>query len=82
MVTFQKKVSQEWIETVEEIAKASERMHGGSAIQSSALTLLRASAKVAEAALKRRDEEDLWELMAQAKRALRRLQTVLERANR
>jgi hypothetical protein len=75
------KSSQEWIKKVEEIAESSEQMHGGPAIQSAALTLLRASAKVAEAALKRTDEEDLWWLVAQAKRALRRLQTVLERAN-
>ena len=75
------KSSQEWIKKVEEIAELSEQMHGGPAIQSAALTLLRASAKVAEAALKRMDEEDLWWLLAQAKKALRRLQTVLERAN-
>ncbi|PIV21150.1 MAG: hypothetical protein COZ69_08825 [Deltaproteobacteria bacterium CG_4_8_14_3_um_filter_45_9] len=75
------KSSQEWIKKVEEIAESSQQMHGGPAIQSAALTLLRASAKVAEAALKRVDEEDLWWLVAQAKRALRRLQTVLERAN-
>jgi len=75
------KSSQGWIETIEEIGRVSKRMHGGSAIQSSALTLLRASAKVAEAALKRMDEENLWQLTAQVKRALHRLQTVLKRAN-
>jgi len=75
------KFSQEWGKKVEEITESIEHMHGGPAIQSASLKLLRASAKVAEAALKRRDEEDLWELVAQAKRALRRLQTVLERAN-
>ena len=80
-VEIAEKSSQEWIKKVEEIAELSQQMHGGPAIQSAALTLLRASAKVAEAALKRVDEEDLWWLVAQAKRALRRLQTVLERAN-
>ncbi len=76
------KSSAEWIKKVEEIVRVSEQMHGGSAIQSAALTLLRASAKVAEGALKRMDGEDLWLAVAQVNRALRRLLTVLERANR
>jgi hypothetical protein len=76
------KSSSEWIKKVEEIAQSSEQMHGGPAIQRAALTLLRASAKVAEVALKQIDEEDLWWSVAKVKRALHRLQTVLERANR
>ena len=72
----------EWIKKVEEIGRSSEQMHGGSAIQSAALTLLRASARVAEVALKQMDEKDLWGSVAQVNRALRRLQTVLERSNR
>jgi hypothetical protein len=71
---------QEWIETVEEIVKASERMHGGPAVQSAALTLLLASAKVGEAALKRMDENNLWQLTQQVKKALYRLETALKRA--
>jgi hypothetical protein len=73
------KSSQEWVGMVEEIVKVSERMHGGPAVQSAVLTLLRASAKVAEAALKRMEGEDLWQLTRQVKRALRRLETALER---
>lgn len=73
------KSSQEWLAIVEEIAKASERMRGGPVVQGAALTLLRASSKVAEAALKRKDGEDLWQLTRLAQNALRRLQTVLQR---
>jgi hypothetical protein len=71
---------QEWVEEVEEITKASERMHGGPAVQSAALKLLSASARVGEAALKRMDEDNLWQLTQQVKRALHRLETVLKRA--
>lgn len=74
------KVNQEWIETIEEIAKTSERMHGGPAVQSTALTLLRTSAKVADAALKRMDEDYVWQLALQVKKALYRLETALNRA--
>ena len=74
------KSRQEWLPMIEEIAKASERMHGGPVVQSSSLTLLRASAKLAEAALKQMDREDLWQLTQQVQNALRRLQTVLGRA--
>jgi len=74
------KSSQEWIETVEEIAKAIERMHGGPAVQSAALRLLGASVKVGEAALKRMDEDNLWQLTQQVKGALHRLETALKRA--
>ena len=71
--------NKEWVAITEEIVKATERMRGGSAIQSASLTLLRTSARVTEAALKRLNEEDLWQLTHQAKKALHRLQTVLER---
>ena len=74
------KIRQEWIETVEEIARASERMHGGPAIQSTALRLLWASAKVGEGALKRMDEDNLWQLTQEVKRTLHRLETALKRA--
>jgi len=74
------KPRQEWIEAVEEIAKTSERMHGGPAVQSAALTLLLASAKVGEAALKRMDEDNLWQSTQQVRRALHRLETALKRA--
>ena len=71
--------NKEWVAITEEIVKATERMRGGPAIQSASLTLLRTSARVTEAALKRVNEEDLWQLTHQTKKALHRLQTVLER---
>jgi hypothetical protein len=74
------KTRQEWIKTVEEIAKTSERMRGGPAIQSAALRLLWASAKVGEGALKRMDEENLWKLTQEVKTTLHRLETALKRA--
>ncbi len=66
---------------VEEIVKASERLRGGEAIQSAAFGLLRASAKVVQAALHNPDDlEELEQLARKAHNALNRLQTGLERA--
>jgi len=74
------KTRQEWIKTVEEIGKTSERMRGGPAIQSAALRLLWASAKVGEGALKRMDEDNLMQLTQEVKRTLHQLETALKRA--
>jgi hypothetical protein len=66
---------------VEGIVQASERLRGGDAIQSAAFGLLRASAKVAQAALHNPDDPDELERLARkAHNALNRLQTGLERA--
>jgi hypothetical protein len=67
---------------MEDIIRASERMRGGDAIQNAAFGLLRASAKVAQAAL--HNPGDLYELMQlgrKAQNALNRLQTGLVRAD-
>ncbi len=66
---------------VEEIIVASERLRGGTAIQSAAFGLLRASAKVVQAALQNPNElEELQQLGRKAQNALNRLQNGLERA--
>lgn len=66
---------------VEGIVQMSERLRGGDAIQSAAFGLLRASAKVAQAALHNPDDlEELEQLARKAHNALNRLQTGLERA--
>ena len=78
-----RKPGKNWGPAVEKIVKASEQMRGGPAVQSAAFGLLRASAKVAQAAVGRSDDVDeLWNLEQQAQRALSRLQTVLMRAER
>ena len=57
-----------------------ERIRGGPPLQSAALALLRASAEVAEAALKQVDEYGFCQVTQKAKKALHRLETVLKRA--
>ena len=59
----ERKPSKDWGPTVEEVVKASEHMRGGPAIHSAAFSLLRASAKVTQAAVHHPDNlEALWEL--------------------
>jgi hypothetical protein len=66
---------------VEGIVQMSERLRGGDAIQSAAFGLLRASAKVTQAALHNPDDPDeLEQLARKAHNALNRLQIGLERA--
>ena len=75
------KPGKDWGPKVEEIVKASEQMRGGPAVQSAALGLLRASARLAQSAVGQpEDLEELWHLEQQVRRALSRLQTTLERA--
>jgi hypothetical protein len=75
------KPGKDWGPVVEEVVKASEQMRGGPAIQSAAFGLLRASARVTQAAVEQPDDlDELWRLGQQAQRALSRLQTALERA--
>jgi hypothetical protein len=64
-----------------EIVKVSEKLRGGTVIQSATLGLLRASAKVAQSASQMPDDlEELWRLARQVQTALNRFQKVLERA--
>ena len=66
---------------VDEITQAAERLRGGTAIQGAAFGLLRASAKVAQAAVQSPDDlEALVQPMRQVHNALSRLQKVFERA--
>ncbi len=77
------KVGEEWGPLVDDLVRTTERMKGGPAIQSSALTLLRASARLAQAAVQHPDDLDaLWHLEQQARKALTRVQTTLDRADR
>jgi len=67
--------------TVAGIMKASERLRGGTTIQSTTFGLLRASAKVVQAALQSPDQlEGLSRLARQVHTVVNRLQKVLERA--
>jgi len=78
-----KEPDRDWGAKVAEVVKTTEQMKGGSAIQSSALGLLRASARLAQAAVHHPDDlGELWPLEQQVRRALTRLQTILERAER
>jgi len=77
------KSTQEWNATVEEIVSASGRMGKGTAIQNATFTLLRSSAKIAEAVMKQEHDLDgLWKLARHAQKALHHLQMVLNRAGR
>lgn len=79
----QHRPTKDWGPVVEEVVKTSGRMRGGPAVQSAAFGLLRASAKAAQSAVLRPDDlEELWRLERQVRRALNRLQTTLERAER
>lgn len=72
-----------WVEQIDEVLVASERLRGGTVVQMAAFTLLRASAKVTEVAMKRSgDMEALRRSAQQVQGALRRLQTVLDRMER
>ena len=76
-----KKPARDWRPVVDDLVKTTEKLKGGPAVQSSALSLLRASARLAQAATHNPDDVDeLWKLERQVRRALSRLQTVLNRA--
>lgn len=78
-----KETNKEWLPLLEQIVMQTETMRGGPAIQSSALSLLRASGRIAQAAVE--DPEDLdhlWALEVQVRKALTRFQHALERAER
>ncbi len=75
-------VEKDWRPEVEAIVKASKKLKGqGVPIQSEAFALLKASARLAQAAVDQPDDlDDLWNEGKEVNRALRRLQTVLNRA--
>lgn len=69
---------------VDELVKTAEKLKGSrSPVQSPAFSLLKASARLAQAAVHDPDDLDtLWETGQRVQRALRRLETVLDRAER
>jgi hypothetical protein len=78
-----RELDQESERIVAEIGKMSEKLRGGTVIQSAALGVLRAGAKVAQSAAQEPDDlEELWRLGRQVQSALKRLQTALERAEK
>ena len=64
---------------VDELVKTTRKLKGGeSPVQSPAFSLLKASARLAQAAIHDPDDLDtLWEMEKRVQRALRRLETVL-----
>ncbi len=72
----------DWGPVVDELVKTTGKLKGGqSPVQGTAFSLLKASARLAQAAIHDPDDLDaLRKLEASVRRALRRLETVLERA--
>ena len=82
-VAAKSKPHKDWVPVVDEIVKASDSLRGGPPLQSAAFALLRVSAQVAQLAVGRPDATDeMWPMGVQVKKALTRLQRVLERAER
>jgi hypothetical protein len=76
-----RELGQESEAVLSEIVRMSERVRGGSAIQSAAVSLLRAGARVAQSAAQKPDDpEELTRSVRQVRTALNRLQKALERA--
>ena len=76
-----KKPGKDWRPVVDDLVNQAEEMKGGPAVQSSAFSLLRASAKLAQvAAHETNDLGELWTLERRVRTALSRFQTVLSRA--
>jgi len=72
----------DWRPVVDELVKTAEGLKGEqSPVQSPAFSLLKASARLAQAAVHNPDDLDaLWEMGRSVQKALRRLETVLGRA--
>lgn len=82
-VSAKSKPHKDWVSVVDEIVKTSESLRGGPPLQSAAFALLRASAQVAQLAVRQPDAfDEMWQLGVQVKKVLTRLQRVLERAER
>jgi hypothetical protein len=76
-----KKSARDWRPEVDVLVEQTEAMKGGPAVQSSAFSLLRASAKLAQVAVRDPDDlDELWRLERRVRTALSRFQTVLSRA--
>jgi hypothetical protein len=74
---------EDWRPAMDDLVERTKKMKGGPAIQSSAFGLLRASAKLAQAAVHNPDAlDELWDLERRVRTAFSRLQTVLSRAER
>jgi hypothetical protein len=79
-----RKPPRDWRPVVDELVKAAGKLKGGSSpVQSPAFSLLKASARLAQAAAHDPDDLDaLWKLEESVRRALLRMETVLDRAER
>jgi len=79
-----RKPPRDWLPVVDELVKTAEKLKGGQPpVQSPAFSVLKASARLAQAAVHDRDDLDaLWEMGRRVHRALRWLETVLDRAER
>jgi hypothetical protein len=76
-----RKPAQDWRSGVDALVNQTEKMRGGPAVQSSAFSLLRASAKLTQVAVHDPDNlDELWNLERRVRTALSRFQTVLSRA--
>ena len=76
-----KRSAQDWGSAVDDLVQMASKMKGGPAIQSAAFSLLRASAQLAQSAVHDPDDLDkLWDQERKVRRALTRLQTMLNRA--
>jgi hypothetical protein len=75
--------SKDWRPVVDDLVERTKKLKGGPVVQSSAFSLLRASAALAQVAAHNPDDVDeLWQLERRVRTALSRLQTVLDRAER
>ncbi|BBO16241.1 conserved hypothetical protein [Candidatus Brocadia pituitae] len=80
-VRHQQKPDKDWKPVVEELVRASENLRRGSPVQNAAFALLRDSARVVQSAVQQTDNlEEIWRSKQQVQKALKRLQTVLDRA--
>jgi hypothetical protein len=71
----------DWRPVVDDLVTTTEKVKGGPAVQSAALSLLRASAKLGRTAVHDPDDLDgLWKMERRMRTALSRFQTVLDRA--
>jgi hypothetical protein len=71
----------DWRPIVDELVKTTNRLRGGPAVQTSAFSLLRASAKLAQAATHNPgDLDELWRLQQRVQTALNQVERVLIRA--
>lgn len=75
------KSGQDWGPVIDDLVQTASKMKGGPVVQSSAFSVLRASARLAQAAVQNPDDlDELQDLEQRVRNALTRLQTVLNRA--